>query len=565
MHSVSLPGFYLAVGGIPDTYFFENCGSSGWAVVGTGIRTDYRRASMMTMADWRSALSRQAFDPEALDGHYVVLRWNGDSIECFTDQLGLRTVYFGKCAEGHCISTRLDWVAQATGQSGIDFASLGSGWLMLNQFSYASYILGIDRLGPGGYASFREGSLICSNNTPWLPSFQPGDAQGAIESLNALLESALERHHTISLGLSSGLDSRLLLACLIGSHKGRFVTHTFGEPTDPDVRIATKIAQTLGLEHQYYNEPLPDTDTCLSAMHSFVVQTNLVEPGSSFLKLRYFPKVREQCALMIDGGFGEIARRQFLNRVVRRGRTALQSKEIPRLLALMRSPRADIFSREVMNKLESGAGQSLAEALEAMPPLPEIGVENFADLFSVRMRIPNYGGPGQARLDAEILNFMPLAQPSFLRAVFRIPVKDRSNATFHTEIIGRLSPELKRFPSAKSGFTHRFGLSTNATWLLTKVKSRLTRGYCDPTPDDLLGHIREYVLDTAHSKDVITNSIYDSRKVLDAVGRYYHGELHLKDTVDWWLTFEIWRRSLQPGETHDDDAPLHEVGAGNFA
>ena len=495
----------------------------------------------------------------------MVLRWNGDCVECFTDQLGLRTVYFGKCAAGQCISTRLDWVAQAIGQGGIDFASLGSGWLMLNQFSYASYVLGIDRLGPGGYALFRAGSRIRSSNTPWLPSFQPGEAQDAIESLNALLECAVERRQTISLGLSSGLDSRLLLACLMSAHRGRFVTHTFGDPADPDVRIATRIAKTLGLEQQYFNEPLPAIDTCISAMRSFVAQTNLVEPGSLSLKLRYFPKIREQCTLMIDGGFGEIARRQFLNRVVRRGRTALRSKHIPRLLTLMRSPRADMFSPEVTTKLESGARESLAEALEAMPPLSEIGVENFADLFSVRMRIPNYGGPGQARLDAEILNFMPLAQPSFLRSVLRIPVKDRSNAKFHTEIIGRLSPELNRFPSAKSGFTHRFGLSTNSTWLLTKMKLTLMNGYCDPAPHEMLAHIREYVLDTAHSKYVTANPIYDSQKVLDALGKYYKGELRLKDTVDWWLTFEIWRRSLQTEGAHGEDVSLREVAAGNFA
>jgi hypothetical protein len=560
-----LPGFYLALGGIPETCFLESSGSSGWAVVGTGIRSENGGAFMMTTADWRRVLSRQSFHPETLDGHFVVLRWNGDDIECFTDQLGLRTVYFGKCAEGQCISTRLDWVGQATGEGGIDFASMGSGWLMLNQFSYASYARGIDRLGPGGYASFRAGSLIRSSNKPWLPSFQPGDAQGAIENLNALLECAQGGRHRISLGLSSGLDSRLLLACLMRAQKGRFVAHTFGEPADPDVRIAAKIANALGLEHQYYNEPLPDIDTCISLMRSFVVQSTLVEPASSFIKLRYFPKIREECGLMIDGGFGEIARRQFLNRVVRRGKTALESKDVPRLLTLMRSPRADIFSPELTKILECGARKSLAEALEAMPPLPEIGIENFADLFSVRMRIPNYGGPGQARLDGEILNFMPLAQPSFLRSVFRIPVRERSNAQFHSEVIRRSYPELKRFPSAKSGFTHRFGLSTNATWLLTKAKSRLMRGYCDSAPHDLLAHIRAYVLDTAHSKSVTAEPIYDPKKVPDAVNRYYNGELHLKNTVDWWLTFEIWKQSLHPMELHREDVPLHEVGAGNYA
>ena len=156
-------------------------------------------------------------------------------------------------------------------------------------------------------------------------------------------------------------------------------------------------------------------------MHSFVAQTLLVEPSTSYMKLRYISKLRKDVRMMIDGGFGEIARRQYLNRVVTFGRQALLTRDTTRLLQLMRSHRADIFSAEVSRLLENGAFNSLEKILDEMPAVEKIGVENFADLLAVRTRVPNTGASEQARIDTEILNFVPLVQPSFLRAVFGIP------------------------------------------------------------------------------------------------------------------------------------------------
>jgi hypothetical protein len=375
---------------------------------------------------------------------------------------------------------------------------------------------------------------------------------------------ALDHQYTPSLGLSGGLDSRLLLALLTSSSKQGYVTHTFGDPEDPDVQVAGRITTALGLFHHYFNDPLPDVERCVSGIRSFVAETILIEPGTSYLKLRYYPKLREDGRLMIDGGFGEIARRQYLNRVVRFGRAALRTRDSSRMFQLMRSYRADIFSQEVTILLEAGARLSLDKVLNEMPAAEKIGIENFADLLAVRTRVPNYGASEQARLDSEILNFMPLVQPSFLRAVFGIPAKLRSNAGLYYDIIRTLNPTLGQFPLTKSGITYRFGLSTNLSWLTTKVKSNVTKVYSDPKPDQLLARLREYVVDVAHSKDVATNSMYDYRKVIDAVSRYYRGEHHLRSRVDWWLTFELWKRSLSfEDDQASNEVLVHYMSAGN--
>ncbi len=549
LHTISMPGFYLAVGGDADTSFCERDlnRNSGWAVVGIGISSSDSGASILTQADWARLMTTDAFDASSLDGHFVALRWKDSTIECFTDQLGLRTAYFSDYENGICISTRLDWLARTTGHAELDFAALGSRWLMLNQVSYDSCIVGIERLGPGGYAIFQRGSVVRSYTRPWSPSFEPQTPSAALGILRSFVQCALDHRGIPSLGLSGGLDSRVLLAFFAGLSKNGFVTHTFGPPEDSDMRIANQITTALGIPHEEFNDPLPDVATAIDGIRSFAAQTFLVEPITTYLKLRYYPKLHERGRLLIDGGFGEIARRQFLGRLVKLGRSAVQRRDASRLFDLMKLPRANIFAPEITSLLELGARANLENTLNSMPPAESISVEDFADLLSVRMRVPNYGGPEQARDDSEILNFMPLVQPSFLRSVFGIPAKERANARLYYEAIRVMYPALGRFPLVKGRVTYRFGLSSNLARLTTIVKSRITPQYPNPQPDQFLSDIREYALDIAHSKEVTESGMYDSRMVVDAVTRYYRGERQLRIIVDWWLTFYLWRESFVAG------------------
>ncbi len=544
--SISFPGLYIAAGGNADTCFWASNPkeSSGWVVVGVGILRTDSGFSILTRDEWGTLLVRGDFDPHSLDGHFVALRWKVGQVECYTDQLGLRTVYFAENKSAVCMSTRLDWVARMLNRVELDFATMGSRWLMFNQVSHGSCIFGIERVGPGGCLVFKNGRVSKAASSPWLPSFRRTTVSNSLEVLDGLIQCARAYDDGPSLGLSGGLDSRLLLTFLMKGSDGRFATHTFGDPRDPDVRIAGEIAKFLNVQHRVFDDPLPDPQTSIHEISAFVAQTILIEPCSSFLKLRYYRKLREYHRLMIDGGFGEIARRQYLNRVVRLGRTALKTKDLSRLFRLMRTHRADIFSAEVTAQLEAGACRDLGLVLREMPAVQEIGVENFADLLAVRTRVANYGSPEQARIDGEILNFMPLVQPSFLQAVFGLPVQRRADAGIYYRIIRDSNVGLHEFPLAGGG-THSFGLSSNVSWLLSKLKARLPNRYSDPKPDLLFSHLKEYVLDVAHSREVSENPIYDYPKLIDLLTRYYRGEFHLRRTLDWWLTFELWIRSLR--------------------
>jgi asparagine synthetase B (glutamine-hydrolysing) len=551
LHTCSQPHFYLATGGIPETCHFtltEGQRGTGWTVVGCGMSLTGGDARILQHADWDRIYRgghRTSIDAlHTLDGHFASVRWDPSGISFACDQLGQRTIYF--CEEHGTLyfSTRLDWIARATGKCEIDLDTIGSRWLLFNQLSYRSGVQGIQRLGPAGHAHFSPGQAATTGCTPWLPSFRGGRIGEAIEIAETFVGTACNLPQKVSLGLSGGMDSRLLLAMLAPKKSGRVQAHTFGEAEDPDVVIAQAIARQTGIHQIVFDDPIPEGPECLALARSFVAETQLNEPVSSIGKLRYYRRLHADGAMMIDGGFGEIARRQYLNRVAKLGSGALRRGDVPGLLRLMCVPRAGIFTPEITQMMEQAVHNDLHQTLEAMPPVRETGIGNFVDLLAVRTRVPNYGGPEQSRLDSEILNFMPLVQPSFLRAVFASDVHSRSNGRSYTQHITMRRKDLSRFPLVKSGVTYRFGLPTLAVHVLTAAKGRFGHRYRDNSTDIILHRMEEYVRDVVASAGVRNSSYYDAARVKHAVESYYRGEPGLTGTVNWWLTFELWRASL---------------------
>jgi hypothetical protein len=332
---------------------------------------------------------------------------------------------------------------------------------------------------------------------------------------------------------------------LMAEQNTKFDVFTFGESEDPDVKISTAIAEQLGIQHHSFQEPIPDIHSLIPIVHEFAAQNMLVEPVSSILRLRHYSELHSQGYIIIDGGFGEIARRQYLNRMIKLGRSALYQRNIDRLFQLLSTHRSDIFTQEFTKEMKDAVCQDLNKTLETMPPVREIGIANFVDLLSVRTRMPNFGGPEQIRSDAMIMSFMPMVQPTFLRSVFKTDLALRRNGQLYKRIIRMKAPYLQKFPLVKAGMTYPYGLTSSAAWLLTKVKAKISVPYSDSTPDRFLHQLREFISDSVHTADVIIWYGYDRNKVQKTVEAYYKGEkIHQKD-VNWWLTFELWKRSLK--------------------
>ncbi len=553
------PDLYVATGGIDETChcsFPSTTHPYGWVVVGCGIELKRSRAQILGGggADWGDILGGWSASVQSqilsLDGHFAVVRWDQEGLTLACDQLGLRTFYVAESGGNILFSTRLDWLARAAQKSTIDFKTLGSRWLLYNQLSYRSGIAGIDRLGPAGlmHIPFAPASVSTTWSTPWLPEFGDGDAGHAISIAESLVECACALPQGVSLGLSGGLDSRLLLSMMKREDSRNVNVHTFGDPEDPDVAVATTIAGDEGLHQRLFQDPLPDGGSILTSAREYAAQTQLTEPVSSSARLSYYARLREAGLAMIDGGFGEIARRQYLNRIALLGRSALRRGDVNALLRRMSVSRADVFASDVVLQMEEGARSDLRAALAMMPSLKDVGIDNYLDLLAVRTRVPNWGGPEQCRLDGEVLNFMPLAQPSFLRAVFASRVRARQNGKWCLDYIASHTKTLTRWPLVKSGATYPFGLPTLGAHGLVALKGRMGRRYHDAAPHMFLHRIREYVQDRAASSSVKSSGIYNADFIRRAVEGYYIGREDFRDTVNWWVTFDLWRESLSGSE-----------------
>lgn len=541
----------LVAGGIPETLHSsaggseDNASDDGWVVAGSGMRANRETLEFLTTSAWERILNTtETFDSQSLDGHFVLCRWSGKQIELFSDQLGQRTLFVAETDGGVFFSTRLDWVCRLAGRATLDFGQLGSRWLCFNSMTPETGVVGVKQLGPGGGCTIGPKGLVFESR-PWLPqAFRGSTEQDFLTCLQRFSNPALLSGRTISLGLSGGLDSRTLLS-ILSSGKKPVNLYVFGEQNDPDVSIAMEIGKRLGIGLTLYNDPAPSTSGSLALVQEYASQANLCEPGSSAVRQRYFSRIHECNALMMDGGFGELSRRQYLNRLLIRGKDALLHGDSKGILHFLRVVRVSFFSPDVIAEMERGAEAQLVLALSEMPNISEIGVENFLDLFTLRTRIPFWGCHEQTRLDGLVQNYMPFVQPSLLKTMFGLDIRVRSSGKMFRRIIRTLKPELAGFPLVKSNGTYPFFLGPVGSWVWTKAKSKLRKDYSSNIRFEVLYQLKEIALDLLHSQEVASDGALDSNRLREVVGGFYNGQGQYINEVDWWLTFHLWRRGLK--------------------
>ena len=527
---------YVQAGGLPETCHSGTLPGGGrWWVAGIGIRCHAPTCHFLSAADWQEVLSQPQPDLAVLDGHFVAIRRIENRTEAFTDSLGTRTLYLAKRPGGIAFSTRVDWLATLCGGLSVDMAAFGSHWLAFNQLSTQSQIKAIRRLGPRGHAVIQHGRLQVTESR-FTPVIDASDPDGAefMDMLSAFCNPTGSR--AVSLGLSGGLDSRLLLALQGGP------VHIFGPADHADVRMATRLAAKAGLTPLHLYQGVPNVHACLALLRERAATAQIISGASGLLGLRYYGALRERGLRVMDGALGEAARRQFMNRLLKLGKGAIGGGNPQLILRCIRTARADIFNADALEAMTHGA---LVEIEEEFVALPQVAPEDAVDLLGVRARLPNFFGLEQNRLDGVAECYMPFAQPSVVRAVFRTPARLRKNGRLFRRLIRDRRPALARFPLVKDGMPYPFRLPALAAHVFTRARKYTSRPLAHPERERFLETVKPFVLDAAHSEEVRTFSAYDAEKISRLVMDYYNGNTARAAEVDWWLSFEMWRRMLK--------------------
>jgi len=542
-HQVRTPHLYLAAGGAGETTLHHSLSATdGWFVLGLGLRIEGERTRILDTVDWSPLMDRMEGAAREVDGHYLLIRYSDGGVEVRTDRLGLRTLYIARAGEATIFSTRLDWVARFSGNTDIDFGVFGSRWLLFNQLSTASPVCGIRRLGPGGFARL-HGDRIQVAEVPWIPPPTPSSGGSMEKTLAALANPVVPNGGVLLLGLSGGLDSRLLLSFLLACRANLQIL-AYGARDHPDVRIASLIARRLDLPFDLIEPVVPPRDTILEAVREYQNHLGAAEPASSFLKAMYAHQLAGRNLVLIDGGFGEISRRQYLNRLVAFGQSAISSGEPKRILPFLSVRRGNFLSADVRRVMEQGALHDIAGVWRAMPPVDTMGPEGFADLLAVHTRFPNFGAMEQSRLDTLLPSYTPFAQPSMLRSIFETDALHRRGGRLWREFIRRNMPVLMTFPLVKGDVTYPFRLGPLSARIWTGVAARLQGGARPAVRDRLLQALHEPIMDMLSSQSVREAGVYDLTVLTATAQQYYAGRMEKGKEIDWWLAMETWRRGI---------------------
>jgi hypothetical protein len=549
IHKIQSNNIYITAGGIKETCFCStemepSNLSSGWLACGVGIYHEGTQFSLMTSARWQKLLSQPSPPLHDLNGHFVVVKWTENQVTCYTDQLGFRNLFLTQLGDYSAFSTRLDWLTKLRGDCQINFEEFGSRWLLVNQLSQESIVTDIERLTQGGVAECTPASITVKNH-PWEPNipFDPPNANFE-DILRDLVLFPLKNNQKLSLALSGGVDSRVLLSILLSGKLENWSLHTVGDAEDPDVQTAKRISEHLNVDHQIFNPSIPNPHQAPDLIRDYVGQTMVRLPASHFVKHLYYSSLHDQNMMVIDGGQGEVVRREFFNQLRFRGGKILTDGNIEDIFPLIFRERAPIFNDEIMKTMKDNALAKIGKLREDLPPVKSVGLAHWLDLFIILTGFPNTTNLEQSRSDAELVNFAPFAQPSLLRKLFSVPVSERNNGKMFFRIIKQSQKYLVRYKRVKNGVALPFQLSTLASRVFINLNHKLGRNYSESTPARFLESLSDFVQDAARSTAVRNFEYYDHTGILKMVDGFYGGSKGLEHELDWWLAFEMWRQTV---------------------
>jgi hypothetical protein len=470
----------------------------------------------------------------------VGIKWDRETISCYTDSRGIRDLYLASFEGNVLISTRLDWFAKFGVKCSLDFYRFGSRWLAFNQLTRDSIIDPIERLGPGGIVCIKEGYY--SVFRPEILSL-PQTYKTLDETLHLVSRFSQKQGHKIVTLLSGGIDSRVLLASLLGSPRDQWQVCIFGSPDHPDTRIALKIANDLDLDYIHFNTIIPKEKSCIKLMREFVTHTQCIAPVTDAVRLGFYPKLYSAKKIIIDGAFGEIVRRAYFNRLLLKGKSALSSGKFEQIMPHIMIQRAEIFRNNIVHAMKNGLIEDIENLWTLFGKAKMTLNEKFLDLLAIHTRLPNLFGPEMSRLDHLVMNYMPFAQTSLLAAVMESDTSFLRNGRFSRLFIKEAETRLAKYPLVKDNGSYPFVLSDKVLrWIWRRSISILGLAYVDELKINILKLLESFIRDTVRCKDTRTFAAYDIKNIEKIVNKFYSGDEQYADPLSWWLTFELWRQ-----------------------
>ncbi|MEN8192041.1 MAG: hypothetical protein ABFS12_04450 [Bacteroidota bacterium] len=416
--------------------------------------------------------------------------------------------------------------------------------MLFNQISNNSVFFGVERIVAGKKASISLNEYkIKYYNANWLPDEQSQNID--VEKYSENLKSLIFISDKQTLGLSGGMDSRVLLSYLLEGNSS-WDTFTFGDSKHPDSFIAQSLVNDYNITHTKYHASLPQADILINKIQDYSLQSVVNNGASAIFQSLNYSSMRNQHSVLIDGCLGEIWRREFFYRLYFNGKKSILNGEARDIIPNISLPHADIFTEDINNLMTSRFESQLHYWFENLPAVETIGVENWIDLFALKTRMPNYFLHEQTVIDDVVTSLMPFSQLSLLKSLFNVPISLRKNGKLLRSIIKTNFPSLEKYPLVKGTSINPYNLSSFQSRALSKFRKKFKRdSYKDNSKENLFNILKPYILDISSSESFYNSEMYDHKKVKNIIESYYGGNKTYGYALDWWLSFELFRQNIE--------------------
>lgn len=506
-------------------------------ISGTALSANLK---LLDRSDWEEIVDKDE-NLSKLNGHFLAIIETEDGLQIVNDQLGLRELFFYENKTKIFFSTRLDWLIKQMEFPSLNTNFINSLWSFENPLIYETMFENILLLGPGGKAKISSKGIDVSNN-PWLPHKKEANIEYIVESVSQIIDSIISQKGKVNLGMSGGMDSRSLLSLLLSQDNKNWESHTFGQKSNFDVKIANHIAKYFKFNHVHHDVEPFKADNTFGTWKDFVLETNSLMPANNYHELSYY-KDLPKGEFFIDGGKGEYLRRGLSNRLAVLGKNALLEKNVLEIKKYLCMPKPEIFNSEVTAGQSNLQNEHINQLLQSMPDVAEFGTENWVDLYNIRYRTANSSYPSQTRLDNITPNIMPFIQPNILNAVLNLPPVFRSRELINRKMLKNF-PSLKHFPLARYNTIIPFQYNKFSCLIWGKIMRNVLKEKSDNNRR-FLEINKDYLLSRFSDSNFRNSDYYNKKLIKDTVTGYYNGQNNNSNFILWWMTFDQWHQLLK--------------------
>ena len=532
---------FIIAGGNPKTcLFYDAENDTKNIILGLGIKEINDSYKIANIDDWKNSNDNEI--KNKWNGHFIKISICNNSINFFTDDIGLRDLFFYKISDNCYIFTTNQGKLAKICNIQIDYSQFASRWTLVCQITNNSIFRNVIRLNQGQELYFDrkifDYKLIEKN---WFPNISSDflDDDAFENELEKLLTFGLDTDSDLLLSFSAGFDARLIISFFEKNIK----TFTFGKEHYLDAKIAKQICNSLGIENELIFCEIPEKDQLLKEVIEYSNQLCCVRKTSEYIQQRNYLQFKDLNCINFDGCWGEVWRRSVLSRLYYIGKNDLLSKKHSNILRYFVSCNADIFSAEINTLMREAVKEQMENFLFSLPDINVIGVENFIDIFAIKS-IMNNITPAQARLDNILISYMPFAQKSLLNMLFQIKENSKKDAKMFKKIIRKRNKILTKFPLVSGNFQHPFGLNTFQIKVIKILNQKFNlnkkNDYSQTHSKILIDTLREYILDLLNSQKVRQNAVYSQNKITVLTNKLHTNNLTLQDysELDWMFGVE---------------------------